>query len=169
MPKSAPAPVTFRLGSAAFVSAPGLVAWAINGAAFPSDVGTVARVIADTWSIPAPAAVALVTGAAPYTVEGETVVFSHAPEVLANGAHVIARRPLPDKGPGTMAAEIVVCFLPDNPATPFATWQRNTRDGGTYWGHYESDLPAAWADYQERGTPARAALGGRLAFASVGA
>lgn len=66
----------YRLGSAAFVHAPGLVAWAINGAKFKKDRKAVVKVIAETWSIPKEAALALVTEKAGFKVEGETVVFS---------------------------------------------------------------------------------------------
>jgi len=67
---------TYRLGSSPLVHAPGIVAWARNGYAFPKDRKAMTRVIADTWSIPASAAKALLSGKSPFTVEGETVVFS---------------------------------------------------------------------------------------------
>jgi hypothetical protein len=66
----------YRLGSAEFVHAPGLVAWAINGAHFRDDRAAMINVIEKTWSIPHVAAFALVTGEVPYTVDGETVVFT---------------------------------------------------------------------------------------------
>lgn len=58
------------------ISAPGMVAWAINGAHFKKDQPAMIRVIADGWNVPEDAARALVTKAAPYTIENETVVFS---------------------------------------------------------------------------------------------
>ncbi|UGY15184.1 hypothetical protein HAP48_0042780 [Bradyrhizobium septentrionale] len=67
---------TFRLGSSPMVSAPGMVRWAIAGAKFPRDRKTVANVIAQTWSVPMAAAIKLVTQTVPFTVEGETVVFT---------------------------------------------------------------------------------------------
>ena len=66
----------YRLGSAEFVNAPGLVAWAINGAHFQKDRSAMINVIEKTWSIPRVAAFALVTGEVPYTVDGDTVVFT---------------------------------------------------------------------------------------------
>lgn len=68
----------FRLGSNASVYAPGLVAWAMKGYAFPRDSVEVAKFIADTWSIPFDAADSLLSKRAPFTIEGETVVFEGA-------------------------------------------------------------------------------------------
>jgi hypothetical protein len=67
---------TYRLGSSGMVHAPGLIAWAVNGAKFKRDRKTMANVVAQGWSIPDAAALALVTGAVPHTVEGEVVVFT---------------------------------------------------------------------------------------------
>lgn len=67
---------TYNLQSATMVSAPGLIAWAINGAKFERDRAQMVRIVADTWSIPNPAAEALVTGKVPFTVSGETVTFT---------------------------------------------------------------------------------------------
>ena len=67
----------YRLGSAEMVSAPGIVKWAINGAHFESDRETVINVIVQGWSVPRDAAAALVTKQVPYTLDGETVVFSY--------------------------------------------------------------------------------------------
>jgi len=67
----------YRLGSAEMISAPGMVRWAINGAKFEADRPAMIDVIADGWHIPLEAAMALVMEQVPYTVEGETVVFSY--------------------------------------------------------------------------------------------
>jgi hypothetical protein len=67
---------TYRLGSTEFVSAPGMVKWAINGAKFRKDRDAMIKVIAETWNVPRPAAFALVTGEVPFTLDGETVVFT---------------------------------------------------------------------------------------------
>jgi len=67
---------TYRLGSNEMVHAPGVVAWAINGASFKKDRPQMVRVIAQGWNIPEAAALALVTKAAAFTLDGETVVFS---------------------------------------------------------------------------------------------
>ena len=67
---------TYRLGSSEMVHAPGLIAWAINGASFKKDRPAMVRVVSATWSIPEAAALALVTKAAAFTLDGETVVFS---------------------------------------------------------------------------------------------
>ena len=67
---------TYRLGSADFVHAPGLISWAINGYAFKKDQTHLLSIVADTWSIPAPVADALLSKRVPFIVEDETVVFS---------------------------------------------------------------------------------------------
>lgn len=69
--------IVYRLGSAEFVSAPGLIRWAINGAKFENDRAQMINVVTQTWSVPADAAEALLTEQVPFTVENETVVFSH--------------------------------------------------------------------------------------------
>jgi hypothetical protein len=73
-------PKTYRLGSSDFANSHGLVRWAINGYAFPKDRPAMIRAITAGWKIPAPAAKALLSGAAPFTVEGTpempVVVFS---------------------------------------------------------------------------------------------
>lgn len=72
-----PTQETYRLQSAPFVHAPGLIAWAVNGARFADDAPTLANVVAETWGIPSAAARALVTGAASYELDGDSVVFSY--------------------------------------------------------------------------------------------
>jgi len=71
-----PPVTTYRLGSAEMVNAPGMVKWAINGATFASDREYLINVIATGWKLPEDAARKLIMGEVPYTVEGETVVFS---------------------------------------------------------------------------------------------
>ena len=73
----------------------------------------------------------------------------HVLATLRNGAQVIKQRPLPFR-PGMLSAEIVLCYLPDNNATPFVTWQRNIEDGSTYWGHYFKTEHEALADFGKR-------------------
>jgi len=65
----------YRLQSSPAVYAPGLIAWAINGAHFKRDRAMLIKLVADSYSLPRPAASALVTGKTPYKVDGETVVF----------------------------------------------------------------------------------------------
>lgn len=67
---------TYRLGSSPAIHAPGMVAWAINGAAFKKDRAKMVQIIAQGWNLPEDAARELVTKRVPYTIEGETVVFS---------------------------------------------------------------------------------------------
>jgi hypothetical protein len=67
----------YRLGSAEMVSAPGMVAWAINGAKFVKDRPAMIDVITSAWDVPPEAAMALVMELVPYTIEGETVVFTY--------------------------------------------------------------------------------------------
>jgi hypothetical protein len=65
----------YRLGSSPAIHAPGMVRWAINGAKFERDRTNMVNVIAQGWNLPADAARKLVTGEAPFTVDGETVEF----------------------------------------------------------------------------------------------
>lgn len=67
---------TYNLGSNGMIYAPGVVAWAVNGYKFKKDRKAMVRVIATGWNIPDAAATALLSGKAPYTVEGETVSFT---------------------------------------------------------------------------------------------
>jgi len=72
----------------------------------------------------------------------------------STGGLIKMRRPLRHNG-GLVPAEIVLCFLPHNEVTPFATWQRNTAEfEGTYWGHYfgPGEADAAIADFKTRAT-----------------
>ena len=65
----------YRLGSNELVHAPGVVAWAINGYHFKRDRAVLRRVIVDGWpGVPDHAAQQLLSGAAPYHVDGDTVV-----------------------------------------------------------------------------------------------
>lgn len=65
---------------------------------------------------------------------------------------ILQRRPLPGRN-GCMEAEIVLVHLPKNTITPYVTWQRNTEDGSTYWGHYfyADKFAKAVKDFEERG------------------
>lgn len=67
---------TYRLGSSPMVHAPGIVVWARSGYAFPEDRPALRRVIAEGWRIPADAVDALLSGRAPYEIDGETVIFT---------------------------------------------------------------------------------------------
>ena len=68
---------TFRLGSSPAVHTPGLIAWAINGYHFEADREPILNAIATTFpAVPRLAVAALLSKAVPYTVEGETVVFT---------------------------------------------------------------------------------------------
>ena len=67
---------TYRLGSSPMVYAPGITVWARSGYLFPKDRPQMVKIISETWSIPQDAAHDLLSGSAPYTIDGETVVFS---------------------------------------------------------------------------------------------
>lgn len=67
---------TYRLGSSDFAYAPNIVRFAINGAKFKKDRQKLVNLIANTWGVPKGAALCLVKEKVPFTVEGETVVFS---------------------------------------------------------------------------------------------
>lgn len=84
---------------------------------------------------------------------------------LYNGAYILEqtetrRWKMDDQ---TVAFEsVVLCFIPDNPNTPFVTWVRwisyNNKDRpadspfieDVAWGNYKSDLDEAHADYEQR-------------------
>lgn len=68
-------PKEYRLGSSALIYAPGVVAWAINGYAFPRDQTHMVTVMRVGWNLPEDVAVAVLSKAVPYTVEGDVVVF----------------------------------------------------------------------------------------------
>ena len=68
-------------------------------------------------------------------------------EFFPNGAVLLERKP---KIGGRSDSEIVLCKLPNNPSTPYVTWQRNKDEQSCYWGHYHRDLAAAHKDYLER-------------------
>ncbi|MUO72953.1 hypothetical protein [Agrobacterium vitis] len=67
---------TYRLGSSPAVHTPGIIAWAINGYHFEDDRPQLRKVIADTYSLPETAADQLLSKSVPYSVDGETVVFT---------------------------------------------------------------------------------------------
>lgn len=68
---------TYKLHSNPMVHAPGLIAWAKNGYAFDRDQESILRVVETAWAgIPVDALKELLSGAVPYTVEDETVVFT---------------------------------------------------------------------------------------------
>ncbi len=66
---------TYRLQSNAAVAAPGVVRWAINGYHFEDDRPAILKVMT-AWDVPQAATHALLSQAVPFTIEGETVVFS---------------------------------------------------------------------------------------------
>lgn len=63
---------------------------------------------------------------------------------------VIDTKSMPERS-GSMSAEIILCELPGNAATPFVTWQRNKADQSKYWGHYFNTYQAARDDFHARG------------------
>lgn len=65
----------YRLGSNGLIYAPGVIAWAINGYGFKRDRKAMVDVVSSGWAIPEEAAKALLSGASPYKVEDEAVVF----------------------------------------------------------------------------------------------
>ncbi|MDE3240891.1 MAG: hypothetical protein KGN33_18190 [Paracoccaceae bacterium] len=68
---------TYRLGSSPLVHTPGVIAWAISGYHFKRDRPQLAKVIEGTFpSVPAAALHRLLSKEVPYTVDGETVVFT---------------------------------------------------------------------------------------------
>lgn len=67
---------TYRLGSSPAVHTPGIIAWAINGYHFEDDRPQLRKVIVDTYSLPETAADQLLSKSVPYSVDGETVVFT---------------------------------------------------------------------------------------------
>jgi hypothetical protein len=72
---------------------------------------------------------------------------------LMNGADVKMTRTLKPIE-GLQDADIVLCHLPYNDVTPYATWQLFPGEyGGTVWGHYfrADEEAAAIKDFQTRG------------------
>ncbi len=70
-------PIKYSLRSSDMVHMPSLIAWAINGYAFDKDRMNILTAMSDTLpGVPVPALQQLLSGAVPYTVEGETVVFT---------------------------------------------------------------------------------------------
>ena len=67
---------TYRLASNGLCHTPGILAWAMNGYAFPRDRARLTAVFVDGYGLPKPAAKALLSGAAPHTIEGDSVVFT---------------------------------------------------------------------------------------------
>ncbi|KIX16211.1 hypothetical protein [Paracoccus sp. 228] len=68
---------TYRLGSSPAVHTPGILAWAINGYAFQQDRQRLLDLFCVTFSsVPSDAFESLLSKAVPYTVDGETVVFT---------------------------------------------------------------------------------------------
>ena len=69
--------VEYRLQSSPMVNTPGLIAWAINGYAINKDRMNILKAMADTLpGVPVSALQQLLSGAVPYSVEDETVVFT---------------------------------------------------------------------------------------------
>jgi hypothetical protein len=76
-------------------------------------------------------------------------------DITEAGYHIKMIRTLPPRA-GTEPAEIVLAYLPHNPVTPLATWQRTKGEyGGTFWGHYfkDDEVDEAIADFEARGRP----------------
>jgi hypothetical protein len=44
---------------------------------------------------------------------------------------------------------VILCFLPHNEATPFATWQQG-QNSKTFWGHYFDNIKEAVRDFDTR-------------------
>lgn len=68
---------TYRLGSSSMVHTPGVIAWAINGYAFEDDRPQLLKTVCATFAtVPKAAVHQLLSKEIPFTVEGETVVFT---------------------------------------------------------------------------------------------
>lgn len=74
--------ITYRLHSSPAICTPGIVAWAINGYGFERDREPLLNALSNGFpDVPRPALEGLLSKALPYTVEGETVIFT-APETF---------------------------------------------------------------------------------------
>ena len=71
--------VVYRLTSSPLIHTPGIVAWAINGYAFKADRAAIERTLTDGYKLPVDAARALLSKEAPYSVDGDSVVFTWPP------------------------------------------------------------------------------------------
>lgn len=66
--------------------------------------------------------------------------------VTETSYRVVARRPhMRDS-----TSDVILCYLPGNTVTPWATWRQGRLDGGRYWGHYFKNESDARADYASR-------------------
>lgn len=68
---------TYRLASSPLVHTPGLVAWATNGCHFEDDRPQIMKVMTATYpGVPEAAMEQLLIKRVPFTIEGETLVFT---------------------------------------------------------------------------------------------
>ena len=72
-------PKTYKLGSNSLVYSPGVIRWAMANYRSTSHREDMVRLVADGWTLPQDAAVALLSGAAPFTVSDDVVEFTHTP------------------------------------------------------------------------------------------
>jgi hypothetical protein len=74
---------------------------------------------------------------------------------------LLKQRKLPDRwilaikgysnNPGDTHLQTVLCYIPGNELTPYATWLFNMQDGGFHWGHYHRHINEAIPEFMTRG------------------
>lgn len=118
---------TYRLASNGLCHTPGILAWAINGYAFPRDRARLTAVFVDGYGLPKPAAKALLSGDAPHTIEGDSVVFTW---------------PLPRLTQSAVRAELKARDVTFR-RTDFGEFRVNLKGAGEATAAYETDLQSA--------------------------
>jgi hypothetical protein len=66
---------TYRLGSSGLVHTPGFMRMLLHAYGVPCDRAWALRTLSEGWSLPEAAAIAVLSRAVPYRVEGDNVVF----------------------------------------------------------------------------------------------
>lgn len=118
---------TYRLASNGLCHTPGILAWAMNGYAFPRDRAKLAAVFIDGYGLPRAATKALLSGDAPHTVEGDSVVFTW---------------PLPRLTQAKVKAELAARNITFR-KTDFGEFRVNLKGAGEATACYETDLQSA--------------------------
>lgn len=118
---------TYRLASNALCHTPGILAWAQNGYAFPRDHAKLTAVFVDGYGLPKPAAKALLSGAVPHTVEGDSVVFTY---------------PAPRLTQAKVKAELAARNITFR-RTDYGEFRVNLKGAGEGPAAYETDLQSA--------------------------
>ncbi len=69
--------------------------------------------------------------------------------ILPNGWMMLEEYRIPEQD-GWDPCRVVLCWLPENDATPFVTWIQNLKNRGCSWGHYKTTVLEAAKDFEQR-------------------